>query len=108
MCVRWARRWQSFVRGGSVAVYVFLYALGFLFNTLHLLSGTLSVVLYLAYTALMAWGIYLAMGTVGFLCAPIRPPAPSHPRPTLLYGGVVPSFLQSCCTCNRVTPALPL
>mmetsp|Transcript_1335 Transcript_1335/g.3985 ORF Transcript_1335/g.3985 Transcript_1335/m.3985 type:complete len:711 (+) Transcript_1335:270-2402(+) len=61
--------WRSFVRGGSVAVYVFLYALGFLFNTLHLLSGTLSVVLYLAYTALMAWGIYLAMGTVGFLCS---------------------------------------
>lgn len=81
------------MRGGSVAVYVFLYALGFLFNTLHLLSGTLSVVLYLAYTALMAWGIYLAMGTVGFLCATLYPPrphficAPIHPpRPiTPLY-----------------------
>ena len=62
------------MRGGSVALYVFLYSLGFLFNTLHLLSGTLSVVLYLSYTALMAWGIYLAMGTVGFLCVPPPPP----------------------------------
>ncbi len=78
--VRWGGgRWRSFVRGGSVALYVFLYSLGFLFNTLHLLSGSLSVVLYLSYTALMAWGIYLAMGTVGFLCVPLRTPPPCPP-----------------------------
>lgn len=70
LCAEDYRWWQrSFVRGGSVAVYVFLYSLGFLFNTLHLLSGFLPVVLYLSYSALMAWGIYLAFGTVGFLCS---------------------------------------
>ena len=61
------RRWRSFVRGGSVAFYVFLYSLGFMFNTLHLLSGGLSVMLYLIYMGLMVWGIYLAFGTIGFL-----------------------------------------
>lgn len=55
------------MRGGSVAFYVFLYSLGFMFNTLHLLSGGLSVMLYLIYMGLMVWGIYLAFGTIGFL-----------------------------------------
>ncbi|KAK9807028.1 hypothetical protein WJX72_011093 [[Myrmecia] bisecta] len=59
--------WRSFMRGGSVAFYIGLYAIGFLFNTLHVLSGFLSVLLYLSYMALVLWGIYLAMGTVGFL-----------------------------------------
>jgi transmembrane 9 superfamily protein 2/4 len=61
--------WRSFIRGGSVAFYIFLYSLGFLFNTLHLLSGTLSIMLYLTYTAVMVWGIYLGFGTIGFLCS---------------------------------------
>lgn len=62
-----ACRWRSFYRGGSVAAYIFLYALGFLFNTLHVLSGLLSVVLYISYMAIMVWGVYLGMGTVGFI-----------------------------------------
>jgi hypothetical protein len=66
-CCQMHRRWRSFVRGGSVAFYVFLYSLGFMFNTLHLLSGGLSVMLYLIYMGLMVWGIYLAFGTIGFL-----------------------------------------
>lgn len=57
------------MRGGSVAFYVFLYSLGFMFNTLHLLSGGLSIVLYLIYMGLMVWGIYLGFGTIGFLCS---------------------------------------
>ena len=32
-------RWRSFLRGGSVAFYIFLYSLGFMVNTLHLMSG---------------------------------------------------------------------
>jgi Endomembrane protein 70 len=67
LCHKMHRRWRSFVRGGSVAFYVFLYSLGFMFNTLHLLSGGLSVMLYLIYMGLMVWGIYLAFGTIGFL-----------------------------------------
>ena len=59
--------WRSFHRGGSIAVYVLLYSVGFLFNTLHNLTGFLPIVLYLSYTALMSWCLFLAMGTLGFL-----------------------------------------
>ena len=66
---RRARRWRSFHRGGSVAVYVGLYAMWFLFSVLHALSGVTSMVLYLAYMALSLWGLFLATGTVGFLAS---------------------------------------
>ena len=59
--------WRSFYRGGSIAVYVFLYSIGFLVNTLHNLSGILPVVLYLSYMCLMVWCLSLAMGAIGFL-----------------------------------------
>lgn len=62
-----ARRWPSFYRGGSVAFYIGLYSIGFLFNTLHLQPGSLSVVLYLSYMGLTLWAMYLAMATVGFV-----------------------------------------
>eukprot|EP00884_Botryococcus_braunii_P018997 jgi/Botrbrau1/5781/Bobra.0155s0004.1 len=60
-------RWRSFMRGGSVSFYIGLYSISFLFNTLHSLSGFLSVLLYLSYMGLVLWAIYLAMGTIGFL-----------------------------------------
>jgi transmembrane 9 superfamily member 2/4 len=55
------------MRGGSVAFYMGLYSISFLFNTLHSLSGFLSILLYLSYMGLVLWAIYLAMGTIGFL-----------------------------------------
>ena len=61
--------WPSFARGGAVAAYVALYALAFLFSTLHALADTTSVGLYLAYAGLALWGLYLACGTVGFLAS---------------------------------------
>lgn len=61
--------WRSFNRGAAIAVYVFLYSIGFLFNTLHNLSGILPIILYLSYTCLMAWCLSLAMGSVGFLAS---------------------------------------
>lgn len=61
--------WRSYQRGGSVALYVLLYSVGFLFNTLHNLTGVLPVVLYLGYMALLVWCLFLAMGTVGFLAS---------------------------------------
>lgn len=67
LCKPLCRRWRSFVRGGSVAFYVFLYSLGFMFNTLHLLSGVLSITLYLTYMGIAVWGLYLGLGTIGFL-----------------------------------------
>ena len=60
-------RWRSFSRGGSVSIYVALYSIGFLFNTLHALSGFVSVALYLSYMGLILWALYLAFGTIGFL-----------------------------------------
>lgn len=59
--------WRSFYRGGSLALYVLLYSIGFLINTLNNLTGVLPVVLYISYTMLLAWVIYLGMGTVGFI-----------------------------------------
>jgi len=60
--------WRSFRRGGSVALYVGLYAFGFLFSSLSSLQGFLPVLLYLSYTAILCLGLYLAMGSIGF-CA---------------------------------------
>lgn len=59
--------WRSYYRGGSISVYVLIYSIGFLVNTLHKLTGFLPVVLYLAYMGLMVWCLFLAMGTIGFL-----------------------------------------
>ena len=44
-----------------------LPAVGFLVNTLHNLSGAVPMLLYVSYMGLVTWGIFLAMGTIGFL-----------------------------------------
>jgi transmembrane 9 superfamily protein 2/4 len=59
--------WRSYYRGGSIAIYVLVYSIGFLVNTLHKLTGLLPVVLYLSYMGLLVWCLFLAMGTIGFL-----------------------------------------
>lgn len=61
--------WRSFYRGGSLALYVAVYSLGFLFNTLKHLSGFVPVVLYLSYMGLLVWCVFLASGTIGFLAS---------------------------------------
>jgi transmembrane 9 superfamily member 2/4 len=61
--------WRSFHRGGSIALYVLLYSIGFLINTLHNLSGIIPVVLYLSYMGMLVWCLYLSMGTIGFLAS---------------------------------------
>lgn len=58
--------WQSFYRGGSVAFYVALYAVGFLGSSLHNLNGFLPILTYLSYMSIMILGLFTAMGTVGF------------------------------------------
>ena len=60
-------RWQSFHRGGSVSIYVLLYALGFLMSSLSTLNGMIPVFIYLCYMSVIILGVYFAMGTVGFL-----------------------------------------
>ncbi|KAL4428185.1 hypothetical protein ABPG75_002274 [Micractinium tetrahymenae] len=59
--------WRSYYRGGSISIYVLIYSLGFLVNTLHKLTGFIPVVLYLSYMGLLVWCLFLAMGTIGFL-----------------------------------------
>lgn len=68
LCVEdWRWWWKSFFASGSVALYVFLYALNYLLFDLRSLSGSISTALYLGYSILMAFSIMLATGTVGFL-----------------------------------------
>ena len=59
--------WSSFWRGGSIAWYIMMYAIGFLVTTLHSLSGGLPVILYLSFMTIFVWGVFLASGTIGFL-----------------------------------------
>jgi len=58
--------WQSFYRGGAVAVYIAVYALGFLLSSLSTLAGAIPVLIYLSYMTILIVGVYLGLGTVGF------------------------------------------
>ncbi|KAI8474011.1 MAG: hypothetical protein J3K34DRAFT_383427 [Monoraphidium minutum] len=58
--------WPSFRRGGSVALYVAAYSVGFLSSTLRQLSGFLPVLVYVSYMSIFVSGLYFAMGAVGF------------------------------------------
>lgn len=59
-------RWRSFHRGGSVALYIALYALGFLASSGTNLTGFMSVFIYLCHMSIIITGLYFAMGTIGF------------------------------------------
>lgn len=61
--------WRSFHRGGSVAIYVSLYALGFLASSMSSLTGFIPVFIYLCYMTLFTLAFYFAMGTLGFLAS---------------------------------------
>lgn len=49
-------RWRSFQRGGAVALYVALYALGFMASSLHTLAGGIPVLIYTCYMAILITG----------------------------------------------------
>ena len=68
LCVEdWQWWWKSFFASGSVALYVFLYAINYLVFDLRSLSGLVSAVLYLGYSLIMVLAIMLSTGTIGFL-----------------------------------------
>ena len=68
LCVEdWQWWWKSFFASGSVALYVFLYAINYLVFDLRSLSGPVSAVLYLGYSLIMVLAIMLSTGTIGFL-----------------------------------------
>ncbi len=52
-----------------MAVYVALYALGFLASSLSSLSGFIPVLIYLCYMTILILGLYFSMGTIGFLAS---------------------------------------
>lgn len=50
-----------------MAIYVSLYALGFLASSMSSLTGFIPVFIYLCYMTLFTLAFYFAMGTLGFL-----------------------------------------
>ncbi|KAL4592346.1 hypothetical protein LXL04_005337 [Taraxacum kok-saghyz] len=68
LCVEdWKWWWKSFFASGSVSGYIFLYSVNYLVFDLRSLSGTVSAMIFLGYSFLMAVAIMLATGAVGFL-----------------------------------------
>lgn len=68
LCVEdWRWWWKSFFASGSVAIYIFLYAINYLVFDLKNLNGPVSITLYLGYSLVMVLAIMLVTGTVGFL-----------------------------------------
>lgn len=59
-------QWRSFIAAGASSFYVFLYALIYLLSKLSLGSLT-SYVLYLGYSLLMAFLLFVLTGSIGFI-----------------------------------------
>lgn len=60
--------WKSFFNCASAGLYLFIYALWFLFSRLEMV-GVLPVVVYLTYMSMISVLFALFCGSVGFLCA---------------------------------------
>eukprot|EP00047_Mylnosiga_fluctuans_P003679 m.230337 g.230337 ORF g.230337 m.230337 type:complete len:629 (-) comp12047_c0_seq1:1325-3211(-) len=60
--------WRSFLLGGSCAIYVFLYSV-FYYATKLSIDDAVATLLYFGYSLLMALGVFLATGTIGFYSA---------------------------------------
>ncbi|GMH12553.1 hypothetical protein Nepgr_014394 [Nepenthes gracilis] len=68
LCVEdWQWWWKAFFASGSVALYVFLYSISYLVFDLQSLSGSISAILYMGYSLIIAIAIMLSTGTIGFL-----------------------------------------
>ena len=49
-----------------MAIYIALYAIGFLMSTLSTMAGFMPILIYLCYMTIIILGAYFAMGTIGF------------------------------------------
>ncbi|XP_027083641.1 transmembrane 9 superfamily member 5 isoform X1 [Coffea arabica] len=56
--------WRSFLRGGSVGIFMFLYS--FYFYSKSSMSGFMQTVFYFGYSASMCYAFFLMLGTVSF------------------------------------------
>eukprot|EP00949_MAST-11_sp_MAST-11-sp1_P005452 g5452.t1 len=64
----WRWWWNSFLLGGGVGAYVFLYSCYYFFAKTHM-HGGLQIAVYFGYSALFSAAIFLACGTIGFMGA---------------------------------------
>ena len=59
--------WRSFLSGGSLGLYLFLFCVYFLATGLDPLAGLTPALLYLGYSAILCGGVSLAFGSLSFL-----------------------------------------
>jgi transmembrane 9 superfamily protein 2/4 len=57
--------WRSFLTSGFTAVYLFIYCVHY-FTSKLTITGTISTILYFAYTGIFVFLFFLATGTIGF------------------------------------------
>ena len=58
--------WRSFFISGSCAFYIFAYSIYFYLFDLET-SGIVSTFIYFSYMTLLSFGIFLILGSIGFL-----------------------------------------
>lgn len=61
----WNWWWRSFIHGGGVAVYVFLYCCFYFFNKLDI-SEFIPTLIFFVYSLMMSFTVFLLCGTIGF------------------------------------------
>merc|ERR1719235_1947681 len=59
--------WRSFLSGGSLGLYLFLFCVYYLATGLDPLAGLTPALLYLGYSAILCGGVSLAFGSLSFL-----------------------------------------
>ncbi|KAL3518541.1 hypothetical protein ACH5RR_021130 [Cinchona calisaya] len=57
-------RWRSFLRGGAIAVFMFVYS--FYFYSKSNMSGFMQTAFYFGYSACMCYAFFLILGTISF------------------------------------------
>jgi len=65
---RWP--WTSFLASGSTALYVYLYAIYYFFARTKMF-GFFQTFFYFSYTAAICFGLFVILGTIGFVAAEI-------------------------------------
>jgi len=65
---RWP--WTSFFTSGSASIYVYIYAIYYFFARTKM-TGFFQIFFYFSYTAVVCFGLFIILGTVGFVAAEI-------------------------------------
>jgi transmembrane 9 superfamily protein 3 len=62
------RHWLSFLTGGSISLYVYLYAIYYFFARTKM-YGFFQTTFYFGYTAVICFGLMTMCGTIGYMSA---------------------------------------